>query len=62
MAARRPAKIATTKKVQFVKHCPACKGNGKETAMSIIKMVRHSKPSGMFWVCPTCGNEVPSAH
>ena len=60
MAAKRPAKISTTKKVVFKKKCPACMAKGTESDMGIIKMVRHSKPSGMFWVCPKCNAEVPT--
>ncbi len=60
MAARRPAKITTTKKDIYVKLCPSCKADGKEQAMGIIKMVRRTKPSGMFWVCPSCNAEVPT--
>ncbi|MBQ9394958.1 MAG: hypothetical protein IJU23_05515 [Proteobacteria bacterium] len=64
MAAKKSAKqakISTTKKVVFKKKCPYClaKGDDKQE-MSIIKMVRHSKPSGMFWVCPKCAAEVPT--
>ncbi len=58
MAAKRPAKISTTKKVQYKLKCPACMAKGTESEMAIIKMVRHSKPSGMFWVCPKCNAEV----
>ncbi|MBS7380409.1 MAG: hypothetical protein KIG72_03970 [Bradymonadales bacterium] len=58
MAAKRPAKISTTKKVVYKKKCPACMAKGTESEMGIIKMVRHSKPSGMFWVCPKCNCEV----
>ncbi|MBQ1267575.1 MAG: hypothetical protein IIY06_12615 [Proteobacteria bacterium] len=60
MAAKRPAKISTTKKVVYVKECPACAAKGKKSNMSLMKMVRHSRPSGMFWVCPTCAAEVPT--
>ena len=51
MAARRPAKIASAKKAYYVKECPVCKSKDKESPMAVIKMVRHSKPSGMYWVC-----------
>lgn len=61
MAARRPAKIATTKKEKYVKYCPTCAAKGKEDqAMQLLKMVRCTKPSGMFWVCPVCNSEVPT--
>jgi len=60
MAAKRPAKISSTKKVIYTKKCPACQAQGKDSNMGIIKMVRHSKPSGMFWVCPVCAAEVPT--
>ncbi|MFA5625166.1 MAG: hypothetical protein WC966_08965 [Bradymonadales bacterium] len=60
MAARRPAKIAIGKKATNVKLCPSCQSNGKEQAMSVMKMVRITKPSGMFWVCPSCNAEVPT--
>ncbi|PIW00674.1 MAG: hypothetical protein COW42_07095 [Deltaproteobacteria bacterium CG17_big_fil_post_rev_8_21_14_2_50_63_7] len=60
MAARRPAKIATKKRGGFVKLCPSCKSNDKDSPMSIVKMVRQTKPSGMYWVCGTCEAEVPT--
>ena len=60
MAARRPAKIATTKKAQHTKLCPACKAKGQETLMSIMKMVRYTRPSGMYWVCSSCNHEIPT--
>ncbi|MBO4350694.1 MAG: hypothetical protein J6A01_07110 [Proteobacteria bacterium] len=60
MAAKRPAKISTTKKVVYKKKCVVCAAKGTDSDMSIIKMVRHSKPSGMFWVCPKCNAEVPT--
>lgn len=60
MAAKRPAKISTTKKAVYVKKCPACMAKGADSNMSLMKMVRHSRPSGMFWVCPKCNAEVPT--
>lgn len=60
MAAKKPAKISTTKKVVYTKKCPACAAKGTESNMSLMKMVRHSRPSGMFWVCPKCAAEVPT--
>lgn len=45
MAARRPAKIATTKKEKYVKLCPI---TGKE--MTVIRYVGSEHPSGMYWV------------
>lgn len=60
MAAKRPAKISKAKKGTYIKNCPTCQSQGKESAMNIVKMVRHSKPSGMFWVCSQCATEVPT--
>lgn len=62
MAARRPAKLAIGKKATATKLCPSCQRQGKEQAMSVMKMVRITKPSGMFWVCPSCNAEVPTHH
>ena len=46
MAGRRPAKIASKKKGKATaKECPQ---TGKP--MMVVKLVRASGPSGMFWV------------
>ncbi len=53
MAPKRPAKISTTAKgSMYAKTCPKCGAKIKK----LVKMIRHSKPSGMFWVCD-CGFE-----
>ncbi len=52
MAPKKKAKISTTAKAgMYDKHCPKC-----EKVLKAVRMVRHSKPSGMFWVCE-CGFE-----
>ena len=45
MAARRPAKISTTKKDKYVKLCPV---TGKP--MSVVRYAGDTHPSGMYWV------------
>lgn len=50
---KRPAKISTTAKAgMYSKSCPKC-----DTVLKAVRMVRHSKPSGMHWVCDSCGFE-----
>jgi hypothetical protein len=51
---RRPAKISSKKKGDRVKECPTC-----DKDMIVIKIVRHSGPSGMFWRCDS-GHEIPT--
>lgn len=52
----RPAKLAIRgdKDAGKTKVCPSC-SNPK---MIVVKFVRHSKPSGLFWTCDKCGYEV----
>jgi predicted RNA-binding Zn-ribbon protein involved in translation (DUF1610 family) len=52
----RPAKLAirTDRDQGKTRSCPSC-GNEK---MGVVKMVRHSRPSGFFWLCDKCGYEV----
>lgn len=52
----RPAKLAirTDRDAGRSKACPSC-GNPK---MQVVKFVRSSKPSGMFWLCDKCNYEV----
>ncbi|MFN3198528.1 MAG: hypothetical protein ACE366_08940 [Bradymonadia bacterium] len=51
----RPAKLAirTDRDAGKNRECPSC-GNPK---MAVVKFVRHSKPSGFFWLCDKCGYE-----
>ena len=51
----RPAKLAirTDRDAGRNKECPSC-GNPK---MVVVKFVRHSKPSGFFWLCDKCDHE-----
>lgn len=52
----RPAKLAirADRDAGKTKVCPAC-ANPK---MTIVKFVRQSKPSGIFWLCEKCNHEV----
>lgn len=52
----RPAKLAirTDREAGKVRACPSC-GNPK---MTVVKFVRQSRPSGLFWVCDKCGHEM----
>lgn len=54
----RPAKLAirADREAGKVKACPSC-GNPK---MSVVKFVRQSRPSGLFWLCDKCGAESPT--
>ena len=53
----RPAKLAIRGRHSGkTKNCPAC----KNPKMQVVKFVRHSRPSGMFWVCDKCSNEMPT--
>jgi ssDNA-binding Zn-finger/Zn-ribbon topoisomerase 1 len=54
----RPAKLAIRagRDAGKTKTCPAC----KNPKMQVVKFVRHSRPSGMFWVCDKCSNEMPT--
>lgn len=45
MAAKRPAKISTTKKDRYVKLCPVT-----NKPMTVVRYDGHSHPSGMYWV------------
>ncbi len=52
---KRPAKISSKNKDGGgVQTCPTC-----EKDMSVVKMVRQTAPSGMFWVCDS-GHEIPT--
>lgn len=52
--ATRPAKIAGRDRDSGKnKACPSC-NNPK---MNVVKMVRHSKSSGFFWMCEKCNYE-----
>ena len=51
---KRPAKIGSRKKGGGTRVCPNC-----EKDMVVIKMIRHSGPSGMFWRCES-GHEIPT--
>ncbi len=35
------------------KACPSC----QNPKMTVVPFVRHSRPSGMFWLCEKCGHE-----
>lgn len=52
----RPAKLAirADRDAGKSKVCPSC-ANPK---MVVVKFVRHSKPSGFFWMCDKCNYEV----
>ncbi len=52
---KRPAKIASKKKANAGKVCPTC-----DKEMTVVKMVRHSAPSGMLWRCEK-GHELPTS-
>ena len=51
----RPAKLAirTDRDAGKPRECPSC-GNPK---MAVVKFVRHSRPSGFFWLCEKCNYE-----
>ena len=52
----RPAKLAirADRDAGKQKACPSC-ANPK---MTVVKFVRYSRPSGMFFLCEKCGHEV----
>jgi hypothetical protein len=52
----RPAKLAirADRDAGKSKVCPSC-ANPK---MVVVKFVRQSKPSGLFWLCEKCNFEV----
>jgi ssDNA-binding Zn-finger/Zn-ribbon topoisomerase 1 len=52
---KKAAKLAirTDRDAGKSKICPSC-GNPK---MSIVKMVRSTRPSGIFWFCDKCDHE-----
>ena len=54
----RPAKLAirTDRDAGKSKECPAC----QNPKMTVVKFVRHSRPSGMYWVCDKCNYEMPT--
>ena len=54
----RPAKLAirTDREAGKVKECPAC----NHPRMTVVKFVRQSRPSGMFWLCEKCNYEMPT--
>ena len=45
MATKRPAKIASKRKAAYSKVCPVT-----NKPMVPVKMMRHSGPSGMYWM------------
>ena len=51
----RPAKLAirSDKDAGKTKVCPAC----ENPKMQVVKFVRHSRPSGFYWLCDKCGHE-----
>ena len=54
----RPAKLAirTDRDAGKNKECPSC----HNPKMLVVKFVRHSKPSGMYWLCGKCNYEMPT--
>lgn len=58
MAAGKKAKIAgrADRDAGRTKDCPAC-ANPK---MTVVKFVRQSRASGIFWTCDKCGFEEPT--
>lgn len=54
----RPAKAKTAVRsergVGKSRVCPKC----DQPKMAVVKFVRHSKPSGFFWLCEGCGHEM----
>ncbi len=54
----RPAKLAirTDRDAGKTKSCPNC-DNPK---MTVVRFVRQSRPSGIFWYCEKCGHEIPT--
>jgi hypothetical protein len=53
-AKKRPAKLASSKKKGGERSCPTC-----DKDMQVVKIIRHSGPSGMFWRCES-GHELPT--
>lgn len=51
---RTKARLASKKKTGSHKACPTCSKD-----MVVVKIVRHSGPSGMFWRCES-GHELPT--
>ncbi|MGC6416059.1 MAG: hypothetical protein ACON3Z_02965 [Bradymonadia bacterium] len=53
----RPAKIAGRgRDAGKSKACPSC----NNPAMTAVKFVRQTQPSGIFWLCDKCGHEQPT--
>ena len=54
----RPAKLAirADRDAGKSKQCPQC----ENPKMEVVKFVRYSRPSGMFWFCNKCGYESPT--
>jgi hypothetical protein len=55
----RPAKIAGRgRDAGKTKICPQAGCN--DVAMTAVKFVRQTQPSGIFWLCDKCGHEQPT--
>ena len=54
----RPAKLAirTDRDAGKAKECPSC----QNPKMVVVKFVRQSRPSGMYWLCDKCKYEMPT--